>query len=216
MNKLYNTIIFFYISYISFLSIPIIHYGTKDINSRDHIKYKLFVINILLVIINSFYVTKYITFFKVNTLYKSYSLILLTLYITYFVSVDVIGYIAYKKFDEGLVNKLYDLLKNLEDLRSKGHLHYETFVSSYYDIEPILKSNNANLQIIIDSYLQNLSRRRINNNEYKILNQNINQTINQVNNRSKHPFPVIIEITKLIGIGFIVSLLLGVFSIKSV
>ena len=48
-----------------------------------------------------------------------------------------------------------------------------------------------------------------------MLNNNLNQTINEVTNRSKHPFPIIIEFMKLIGVGFILTLLLGVLNTKN-
>lgn len=205
-----NIISLIFITYSSFLIIPIIFYGTKKVNSRDRDKFICFLFNFILVLISVLFVDYFINLFSINTQFKMYSFILLYLFLCYFISIEVPGYIILERFDLKILNVLDELLKSLYDLKINGLDYYNQFEDIFRNNESNLRPDYPHLCTIIDKLLPDLSRRRINNDEFDAILYQINSAIRLTKNNSKHPFPKMIDIIQIIGISFIITQLLKI------
>jgi hypothetical protein len=127
--------------------------------------------------------------------------------ISYVACVEVPAYLKISKYDENLVSILKDLRGNLIDMRFSFDTSLERLEKSKSKNALFLKEEN------IDGLLQGFIEvcDKINNLNDNLWSLTLNETsklISEVTERSKHPFPKLIDILALSGLSVLLAQLL--------
>jgi hypothetical protein len=130
--------------------------------------------------------------------------------ISHVVCVEVPAYLKISKYDENLVNALKDLRGNLITMRFSFDTSLESLKKNKNENALFLKEEN------LDGLLQDfiVACDKIKNLNENLWNLTLNETsklMGEVTERSKHPFPKLIDILALSGLSVLLAQILKLF-----
>jgi hypothetical protein len=122
-------------------------------------------------------------------------------------TIEIPGFILISNYDDKSVEALSDVRKNLVSISFD-------FKYSLENLQSLQKANEArlseqNVSEILDYFVRSSSRMK--NVDTSLLNltlSEINLSIREVSQQSKHPFPRLLDIFSLAGLSFLIALLL--------
>lgn len=198
----------FYLVIIIHVIISITITALGFLNRKDRTKTLpfLYITNLMIFLIGSFFGSMYFDISKTLDLVTFSGYVIITSYV---ISIEIPGYILLSRYDDKLSDTLQDIrrkiislnynLENMSDLETfcqKNKKQLET-IFVYGVLEEFIKS--CNIVKNLDKVL------------YEVALKEIGEGINTVSERSKHPFPKLIEIMSLAGISFLLSQFLNHF-----
>lgn len=188
------------------ISIAITVSGFLHRKDRTRILPLLYMINLGIFLVTSFVGPIYFDISRTLDLVTFFGYVIIASYV---ISIEIPGYIMLSRYDEKLVEVMTNIRKqtislnynfdNLEKLRTtcESNKQYLEDASIYDILEEFVKSctkiKNIDVQL------------------YHLVLKELGEQIKSVSDRSKHPFPKLIEIMSLAGISFLLSQFLNHF-----
>ena len=186
--------------FCAFFCISVSWKKPKSNNNRTSVLWKLVLLNIF------FFSAGLATLviFLPQSLLNILSWIVYDLVITYVLCIEIPAYLKISSFDEKLVDNLKGLREVMIKIPFSFADSFQEFKTKKKDIATYLKGEN--LDNLLDNYIS-FSDKLGNYNE-KIWSLTLSETstfIDEVANRSKHPFPKLIDILALSGLSFLLA-----------
>lgn len=172
----------------------------KSKNNRTSFLWKLALLNVLFFSSGLIALLAFLPLSPLNIL----SWIVYDLLITYVLCIEIPAYLKISYFDDKLVNSLNSLREGLIKLPFSFSESLQELKNKKKDTALFLKGEN--LEKLLDDYIS-FSERLGNFNE-KVWSLTLSETsnlIDEVSNRSKHPFPKMIDILALSGLSFLLA-----------
>lgn len=166
----------------------------------------LFIVNLAIFLTASFVGSTYLQFGKSMDFFAFMGYVVIGSYV---IAIEIPGYLILSKYDSDLTKILLDTRKKIIDLNYKieGTGELNTYCQSNKKM-----LDDVSLYSIIDSFVKRcIAISNLDQSLYQITIKEIGEQVNVVSNRSKHPFPKLIEIMSLAGISFLLSQFLNHF-----
>lgn len=130
--------------------------------------------------------------------------------ISYVVCVEVPAYLKISKHDENLANILKDLRGNLVKMRFSFDTSLESLKKSKSENAVFLKEEN--LDGLLQDFIAVCDKiKNLNDNLWSLTLNETSKLIGEVTERSKHPFPKLIDILALSGLSVLLAQILKLF-----
>lgn len=130
--------------------------------------------------------------------------------ISYAVCVEVPAYLKISNHDENLVNILKDLRSNLVKMRFSFDTSLESLKKSKSENAVFLKEEN--LDELLQDFITICDKiKNLNDNLWSLALNETSKLVGEVAERSKHPFPKLIDILALSGLSVLLAQILKLF-----
>ena len=139
---------------------------------------------------------------------RSISYLFLLNLAVYVLTIEVPGFLILSRYDEKSINVVQT---------ARGHLIRSTFefTPSIQGLQALVKNYRSRLEELhlyanLDYFIQSSSQmNQINRSVFDLLLMETGQSAGSVSQRSKHPFPKLIDVLSLAGLSFLIAQLLG-------
>lgn len=127
----------------------------------------------------------------------------------YVAAIEIPGYILLSRFDDRLADKLQTYRQKILMLNF-GFSGFPEVESAFHSLKKALK--DLSIDDLVGHFVESSKRiKQLDRTHYDVTIKELNDRITDVSDRSKHPFPKLIEVLSLAGISFLIGQFLGHF-----
>ncbi len=188
------------------ISIIIISTGFLHRKDRTRALPFLYIINLGIFLVASFVGSSYYDVSTPLDLIVFFGYVIIASYV---ISIEIPGYILLSRYDDKLLDVLQDIRRKTVSLKYN--------IEKIQDLQTLYQKNRKQLEaIFVYDMLEEFTKscntiKNLDTSLYEVTLKEVGDRIGSVSDRSKHPFPKLIEIMSLAGISFLLSQFLAHF-----
>lgn len=182
------------------ISIIIISMGFLHRKDRTRVLPFLYIINLGIFLTASFIGPIYYDVSKIIDLIIFFGYVIIASYV---ISIEIPGYIILSRYDDKLLDVLQDIRRKTVSLKYN--------LEKITDLQTLYQKNRKQLEtIFVYDMLEEFTKscsviKNLDTSLYEVTLKEVGDRIGSVSERSKHPFPKLIEVMSLAGISFLLS-----------